>query len=308
MCTESARGGIMSFRIIVDSGANIPAEQVKKYDIDVISFVVTVNGKEQVCFDPEMTFEDERMAGKAYYDAMRDGAEVSTSLLNSYRFSECFEPFLKKGEDVLCINLSGNISGTYNEACRAADELKEQYPERKIEVVDAKNASLGQGLLAVYASIMRSEGKDFDEIVKTIRGYVPRINGVFTVDDLKYLAKTGRIKKTTALAGNVLNIKPILRGNSDGYIVEFKKVRGRKKSLDELLNLIVNNIENPAEQIFGIAHADAYEDASALAEKVKEKTGVKEVMMTSYDFCTGSHVGPDTVAVFFLAKDRELAG
>lgn len=298
----------MGFRIIVDSGANIPAEQVKKYDIDVISFVVTVDGREQVCFEPDMTFEEEMLAGKAYYDAMRSGAEVSTSLLNSYKFAEFFEPFLKKGEDILCINLSGNISGTYNEACRAANELREQYTERKIEVIDAKNASLGQGLLAVYASIMRNDEIAFDKIVKTIRGYVPRINGVFTVDDLKYLAKTGRIKKTTALAGNVLNIKPILRGNSDGFIVEFKKVRGRKKSLDELLNLIVNNIENPSEQIFGIAHADAYEEACALAEKVKEKTGVKEVMMTSYDFCTGSHVGPDTVAVFFLAKDRELAG
>ncbi len=298
----------MGFRIVVDSGANIPAEQVKKYGIDVISFVISVDGKEITCFEPDKSPEQEKEAGKAYYDAIRNGAEVSTSLLNRSQFEDYFEPILKQGEDILCINLSSGISGTYFEAKCAASDLQVKYPDRKIEVVDSKNASLGQGLLAVYASMMRSEGMAFERITEIIRSYVPRINGVFTVGDLKYLAKTGRIKKTVAMAGNILNIKPILRGDKDGYIVEFRKLRGRRKSIDELVNLIVNNMQNPSEQILGIAHADAYEDVCTVVEKVKQRTGLKDVLITSYDYCTGSHVGPDTVAVFFLAKDRELAG
>lgn len=298
----------MGFRIIVDSGANIPAEQIEKYKIDVISFVNTVDGKEVVCYEKGKTAEEERIAGKAFYDAIRSGAEVKTSLINSFRFAEYFEPILENGEDILCTTISSGISGTYSEARNAAEELKEKYPDRKIEVIDAMNASLGEGLLAIYASIMRKEGRSFNEVVKVIRSYVPRINGVFTVGDLKYLAATGRVNKAVAMVGNVLNIKPILRGDKEGHIVEFRKVRGRRKSLDELVNLLVSNIENPSEQIIGIADADAYEEAQAVAAKIKERTGVKEVIMTSYDFCTGSHVGPDTVAIFFLAKDRELSG
>ncbi|MGN0164909.1 MAG: DegV family protein [Lachnospiraceae bacterium] len=298
----------MSFRIFVDSGANIPAVEVEKYNIDVISFVITVDDKEIVCYHEGKSPEEEMQDGKNYYDAIRNGAEAKTSLINSFQFAEEFEKALVAGEDVLCINLSSNISGTFNAAMNAASELREQYPDRKIEVIDSKNASLGQGLLAVYASIMRSEGKDFDTVVDTIKSYVPRINGVFTVGDLKYLAKTGRVHKATAMVGNMLNIKPILRGDMDGYIVEYKKVRGRRKSLEELVNLIANNIENPEEQIVGIAHADAYTETCDVVKKIRERTGVKDVMITSYDFCTGSHVGPDTIAIFFLAKDRELAG
>lgn len=297
----------MSFKIFVDSAANIPAEDVKKYDIDVISFVNYVNGEELVCFNPDLTPEQEREVGKKYYDAIREGLTTKTSLINMARFMEAFEPALSRGEDILYISLSKNISGTYQASLMAAEELLEEYPERKIEIVDSLNASLGQGLHAITASELRSEGEELEKVAELIRNDVPKMNGVFTVGDLKYLARSGRIRKTVALAGNMLNIKPILRGTADGFIVEFKKIRGRKKSLDELVSLLASNIEKAESQIIGIAHADAFEEALKVAEKIKAAVKVKGIIITAYDFCTGSHVGPDSIAIFFKAKDRELS-
>jgi len=297
---------IMGYRIFVDSGANIPAILCKKYDIDVLSFVNYVDGKELVCFNPELSALEERLEGEKYYNRIRRGADVKTSLLNQAFFMKAFKPVLEAGEDIICLNISSGISGTYNAARLAGEDLAEQYPDRKIFVIDTKNASLGSGIHAINASIMRSEGRTIEEVVKRINNDIPKMNGLFTVDNLKYLAKTGRVKGAVAVAGNVLNIKPILRGNADGFIVQFDKVRGRRKSLAELCTLFINNIERPENQIVGIAHADAYEEALECAAIIKNNVNVKDVIITSYDFCTGSHVGPETIAVFFLAKDREL--
>lgn len=296
------------FRIFVDSGANIPAVDVKKYGIEVISFVNYVNGEELVNFNSELSPEEERIQGKKYYDAVREGAEIKTSLVNTAEFIDHFKVALNQGEDVLYISLSKNISGTYNAAKLAAEDLAEDFPERKICLVDALNASLGQGIHAIYASFMRDRGMDVEEVAKIIEETVPHMNGMFTVGDLKYLAHTGRIHQATALVGNVLSIKPILRGNADGYIVEFKKCRGRKKSLETLIDLVCDNIVEPEKQIVGIAHADAYEESLYVMEKIKERANVKEFINTSYDYCTGSHVGPDTIALFFIAANRELDG
>lgn len=298
----------MSFRIIVDSAANIPAVVAKKYKIDVLSFVNYVDGKRLVCYDESLSLEEEYRKGKEYYDAIRAGAEVKTSLVNSAEFADKFEEVIKNGEDILYISLSKNISGTYQAATIAKEMVLEDYPKAKIELIDALNASLGQGLHAIYASIMRDKGKSLKEVAEAIRSNVLKMNGVFTVGDLKYLSKTGRITGAKALVGNMLSIKPILRGSADGYIVEFKKTRGRKKSLDELTNLLLDNIINPTEQIIGIAHADAYDEAVAMANKFREAVNPKDIIIASYDYCTGSHVGPDTIAVFFMAKDRELDG
>ena len=133
------------------------------------------------------------------------------------------------------------------------------------------------------------------------------MNGVFTVGDLKYLSKTGRITGTVAVIGNVLQIKPILRGNKDGYIVSFKNCRGRKAALNQLVKLVCSNIVEPEKQIIGIAHADAYEDSLYVMDAIQKRITVRGFLNTSYDYCTGSHVGPDTIALFFMAKDRELS-
>ena len=294
------------FQIVVDSAANIPAELVKKYDIHVISFVNYVNGKRIVCFDPDLTPEEERAKGKEYYDAVRAGADVKTGLVSSGDFEDLFRSILEAGDDILYFSLSKNISGTYNSARIAAEELSESFPDRKIRLIDALNASLAQGILAIYASEMRAKGMSLDETADILATYPAKMNGVFTVGDLKYLSKTGRISSSAALVGNLLNIKPILRGNKDGFIVQFKKCRGRKSALNTLVSLVCDNIVNPEEQIIGIAHADAYEDSLYVMEEIRKRVKLRGFINTSYDYCTGSHVGPDTIALFFMAKDREL--
>ena len=295
------------FQIVVDSASNIPAELVKKYDIRVISFVNYVNGQPLTCFDPDLTTEQERAKGKEYYDALRAGAEIKTGLISSGDFEECFRSIMENNEDVLYFSLSKNISGTFNSARLAAKELMENPPMgRKIRMIDSLNASLAQGILAIYASEMRSQGMDFDTIAETLETYPARMNGIFTVGDLKYLAKTGRLSGSTALIGNILSIKPILRGNKDGYIVQYKKCRGRKAALNTLVSLVCETIVDPEEQIIGIAHADSYEDSLYVMEEIQKRIQVREFINTSYDYCTGSHVGPDTIALFYMAKDREL--
>lgn len=295
------------FQIVVDSAANIPAELVKKYDIRVISFVNYVNGQPLTCFDPDLTMEQERAKGKEYYDALCAGAEIKTGLISSGDFEECFRSIMENNEDVLYFSLSKNISGTYNSARIAAQELMENPPMgRRIRMIDSLNASLAQGILAIYASEMRSQGMDFDTIADTLETYPARMNGIFTVGDLKYLAKTGRLSGSAALVGNILSIKPILRGNKDGYIVQYKKCRGRKAALNTLVSLVCETIIDPKEQIIGIAHADSYEDSLYVMEEIQKRIQVREFINTSYDYCTGSHVGPDTIALFYMAKDREL--
>ena len=142
-----------------------------------------------------------------------------------------------------------------------------------------------------------------DEAADLLETYVGKMNGVFTVGDLKYLSRTGRIKGSVAVVGNMLKIKPILRGSEDGYIVSYKNVRGRKAVLNELIRLFCETIEEPEKQIVGIAHADAYEESLYMMEEIQKRVKVREFINTSYDYCTGSHVGPDTIALFYLGKD-----
>ena len=278
------------FQIVVDSGANIPAELVKHYDINVLSFVNITNGKPLVCFDPDLTIEEERVKGKEYYDSIRNGMSVQTGLIGCGEFEECFRSFTENGDDVLCLTISSGISGTFNAARIAAgavnsdendvalsadssDSASSHRPH--VHVVDTKNASLATGILAIYASEMRSHGKEIDEVVPEIEAMVPRINGIFTVGDLRYLAKTGRLTGSKALIGNLLSIKPILRGNRDGFIVQYKKCHGRKAALNALVSLVCDNVVNPEEQILGIAHADAYEESLYIMNEITKRVKVR---------------------------------
>ncbi len=296
------------FQIFVDSAANIPAETAKKYNIHVISFVNLINGRKFVCYNPNLTPDEERMKGKEYYDAMRNGLEIKTGLISTATFEDEFGKVLRAGDDVLYFSLSKNISGNYNSARLAVEDLEDD-PEctGKIRIVDTLNASLGQGLLAIYAAEMRDKGMSFEETADLIETYPARMNGIFTVGDLKYISKTGRLTGASALIGNVLKIKPILHGSKDGYIVTFKKCRGRKAAINDMIRLLCDNITNAEEQIIGIAHADAYEDTLYIMKKISEKVKVREFINTTYDFCTGSHVGPETLALFFMGKDREMS-
>ncbi len=296
------------FEIYVDSAANLPAEVVRKYGIHVISFHTFLDGKKIEDFDINLTPEQERENGHRYYEAIRHGAEAKTSLVNHGEFVSAFEETIKEGKDLLYISLSKNISGTYNAAKLAAAQLMEEYPGRHIYLVDSLNASLAQGILAIYAYEMREEGKEPSEIADTLSKWALQMNGLFTVGNLKYLKKTGRVNAASAIIGDALSLKPILRGNKEGFIVQFKTPRGRKKALKEVIQLVCDNIVEPEKQIIGIAHADAYEDSLYVMEEIQKRVTLRGFINTSYDFCTGSHVGPDTIALFFMAKDRELQG
>lgn len=296
------------FQIFVDSAANLPAVIAKRYHIHVISFINLVSDKEITCYNPELSPEEERQKGTEYYNAMREGCEIKTGLISTATFEEEFQKALQADQDILYVSLSKNISGNYNSARLAAEELSDkELCRHRIRLIDSLNASLAQGILAIYASEMREKGLTVDETADFLEACVGRMNGVFTVGDLKYLSRTGRIKGSVATIGNVLNIKPILRGNKDGYIVTYKNVRGRKAALNTLVDLVCHNIINPEQQIIGIAHADAYEDSLYVMKKIQERIKVRDFINTSYDFCTGSHVGPDTIALFFLGNDRELS-
>ena len=310
------------FQIVVDSGANIPAELVKHYNIRVLSFVNIADGKPLVCFDPDLTIEQERSKGKEYYDSIRAGMKVQTGLIGCGEFEECLRTLTANGDDVLCLTISSGISGTFNAARIAANSVNSDAADSgdasadptdtatrpRVRLIDSKNASLATGILAIYASEMRAQGMDIDDVVPAIEAMVPRINGVFTVDDLRYLARTGRLTGSKALIGNLLSIKPILRGNRDGFIVQYKKCHGRKAALNALVSLVCDNVVNPEEQILGIAHADAYEESLYIMNEITKRVKVRGFINTTYDFCTGSHVGPETIALFFLGKDRELDG
>lgn len=296
------------FDIYVDSGANLPSEIVSKYGIKVITFINYVNGKAIPGFEPGLSLEEERAKGKEYYDNIRAGAEVKTSLINAGQFADEFRASLDQGRDVLCFTISHGISGTFNAAKIAQEDLNEEYPDRRVYLVDSLNASLAEGILAIYAYELNEKGIALDKIAEVLQDAAHGMNGVFTVDDLKYLARTGRLSNGTALIGNMLNIKPILKGSKEGVIVQFKKCRGRKKALATLIDLVCDNIVEPEKQIIGIAHADCYEESLYVMEKIQERVHVREFINTSYDFCTGSHVGPETIALFFIAADRELEG
>ncbi len=296
------------FEIFVDSAANLPAKVVRKYGIHVISFHTYIDGEMIEDFNIDLTPEQERENGARYYQAIREGAKVKTSLVNQAEFADSFEPTLRCGKDVLYVSLSKNISGTYNAAKLAAEDLQETYPERKVCLVDSLNASLAQGILAIYGCEMREAGDEISAVAERLSQMALQMNGVFSVGDLKYLANTGRINTATAIVGNALKIKPILRGNGDGFIVQFKKVRGRKKAVQELIDLVCDNIVEPENQILGIAQADAYEESLYIMEEIQKRVQVRGFINTAYDYCTGSHVGPDTLALFFMGKDRELSG
>ena len=290
------------FDIFCDSGANIPEELIQKYDIKVIPFTVNVDGEEISCSSDGTPYA---AVAKKFYDKMRQGAAISTSLVNADSIIEILKPTLEEGKDAILTFISSGISGTFNQAKEAQARLKEIYPDRKVFVFDSANASMGEGLQVVQIARLRDLGQSVESCAEWVADNAYKINSFLTVGDLKYLRKTGRISMTVAIAGTILNIKPVLTadGGENAKIVFFDKARGRKKALSALAEAFERNAIDPASHPVAICHADAEDDANDLAEMIKAK-GATEIIMEYYDMCTGSHVGPGTVALFFYGKDR----
>lgn len=290
------------FDIYCDSGANIPYNIVKEREIHVIPYSFTINGTEHTCYT-EGDFKD---IAKKFYREVRNGADVKTSLISTQKIIEAVIPSLESGKDVLMTFISSGISGSYNQGIEAAKELSKAYPERKIMVMDSSNASMGEGLQVLKACDLRDMGQSVAACAEWIDQNRYNFNSYLTVDDLKYLKKSGRISSTLAIAGTILNIKPILKadGGENAKIVSHSKARGRKKALLALAENFSANVVEPGNQTVAICHADCEEDALTLADMLRER-GAKDIIIEYYDLCTGSHVGPGTVALFFYGNNRK---
>ena len=285
------------FRIMTDTSANLPTELAKQSDITVIPFPYFVNGARQTCLDTE------GFDGETFYGAMREGAEVTTSQINPQNYIDAMRPVLERGEDILFVGMSSGISGAYHSAELAVEELRPEFPERKIRLVDTIGASLGEGLLVLRAYRDKLAGLSLDSIYEKLMELRHRLCNIFTVDDLKYLRKGGRLSNLSFIVGTLLQIKPLLKGNEEGKIVAFAKLRGRKKALEELARRYDEYVLNAEEQTVGIAHADCPEDAERLAELLRRNHPPKEILTVGYEPVTGSHVGPGTLALFFEARE-----
>lgn len=284
-------------KLFTDTSANLPVSITKEYDIEVVPFSYTVNGKE-VPYSADTDFN-----GRAFYESMRAGAEVKTSMINVSDFIAAFEPWIAKGDAVIYVGMSGGISGTANSAKLAAEELLEKYPAAKIAAIDTYAASLGEGFLVIETAKMIERGDPFLKIVKKIELLRKNMCQFFTVDDLAYLRKGGRISGAAAVVGTVLNIKPILRGDENGKIVLCGKIRGFNKSMEALANKYDELVFDKTADV-GIAHADNPEGAQRLEDILRTKGFSGELLKVVYEPVTGSHVGPGTIALFFMGEHK----
>lgn len=284
----------MPFSIVTDTSANLPTPWLEANEIRVLPFHYTINGRELACLDT-VAFN-----GTAYYTAMRNGVGVTTSQINPQAYIDCFEPLLKAGQDILFIGMSSGISGSYQSAQMAMAQLRESYPDRQFRLVDTLGASLGEGILVMRAVEMKNQGMGLSEIARELLTLRRNMCQIFMVDDLMFLKKTGRVSGAVALVGTMLQIKPLLKGNEKGQIVTYAKARGRRKAIEALAKHYDELVVDAPSQVVGIAHADCEKDADLLAALLMRNHPPKRILTVMYEPVTGSHVGPGTIALFFL--------
>lgn len=289
----------MSFRIVTDSSANLTDEQIKNYGLEIVTLSYIADGEVYKSYIKGTVTDN-----KKFYDFARQKKHLSTSLPSQEDFNDVFEPILAGGEDLLYIGFSSALSGTYQSGKLCLDDLSEKYPDRKIMSVDSLCASLGQGLLVHYAVQYKNDGKNIEEVYHLVESNKLNICHWFTVDDLFYLKRGGRISATSAIAGSILQIKPIMHVNDEGRLVPVGKVIGRKKSLDTLVDNMEKTIDKSIVQPVYISHGDCLDDAEYVAEKVRERFGFDAITINFVDPVIGCHSGPGTLALFFVGSKR----
>lgn len=289
----------MSFKIVTDSCANLTAAQIKKYDIKVVSLTYTVGDTEYLGY-----VEGEETDYKAFYDMLRNKEHVKTSLVSYDRVEAALRETLDKGQDLLYLVFSSALSGTCQIVKNCVADLAEEYPDRKVIVVDTLCASMGQGLLVKYAADKREEGLSLTKTAEWVEANKLNLVHLFTVDDLFFLKRGGRLSGGAAVVGTLLGIKPLLHVNDEGKLVSYGKVRGRKTALDQLVaRMGETGIDLAAQEVF-VSHGDCLEDAEYVAEEIKRLYGVKSVTLNFIDQVIGSHSGPGTLAIFYIGTER----
>lgn len=285
------------FIIFADSACDIDKDVLKKWEVERIELSLMFNEEQKEYLNCEI-------APKDFYNKMRAGKTAKTSAVNTQTFIDVFEKKLQEGKDIVYIAFSSGLSTTYNSGVAAANELKERYPQRKILVVDSLAASAGYGLIVYLASKKAKEGASAEETVKLVEDIRLKIAHWFTVADLVYLKRGGRISPTLAFVGGVLGIKPILHVDDEGHLISMSKVRGRRAAISELANKFGETADKGAVQTVYISHGDCIEDAETLADIIKKEYGLKTEIITYVGPVIGAHSGPGTLALFFIANER----
>ncbi len=285
--------------IVTESTSDLPQDLVDELDIKVIPMTFGFENESYLNYP-----DNRELDIHIFYDRVKKGERSITALVNSKTFEEYFEPIIKSGNDILYIGFSSALSGTYSASLIAAEELKQKYPDSKIICIDTLAASMGEGLLVYYAAKLKQEGRNIDEVSQWILDNRLSLCQWFTVDDLNHLKRGGRISAMTATVGSALNVKPILHVDNEGRLIPVHNVRGRKKSINSLLEHMEKLCVNPQGQTIFISHADCLEDTEYLADLIKEKFPVKEVVLNFIGPVIGSHTGQGAIALFFIGKER----
>ncbi len=286
----------LSYQILTDSCCDFTKEKYKELGLAAVPLMVNFRGESY----PDKNDDSLR----DLYAGLRAGEVATTAAANPEQWASAMEPFLQAGEDVLVLSFSSGLSTSYQSAVIAATDLREAYPERTILVVDSLSASLGQGLLAWYACRKRQEGLSIEELARWLEENRLHLCHWFTVDDLMYLKRGGRISAATAIVGTMLKVKPVLHVDNEGHLINMFKVRGRKASLDAIADKLGELGGNYDNSTVFICHGDCIEDAKYVENILKTKYGVKEVLINYTGAVIGSHSGPGTMAVFFLGDHR----
>lgn len=283
--------------IFADSSCDLSDEMLKERNVPYTSLSFRFD-------DSSEEYTNNGMNIKDFYDKMRAGGVAKTSAANSETFAIEFERFLKEGKDILYIGFSSGLSTTYNSARIAAEQLKDSYPDRKIIVVDTLAASAGIALLIDMVIAKKNEGASIEEAAQFAEDNKMRICHWFTVDDLVYLKRGGRISPAAAFFGNMIGIKPVLHVDNDGHLVNVLKVRGRKMSVTTLADKYGELADDEGNKIVYISHGDCLADAEELGRIIKEKYGAETKLITNVGTVIGAHSGPGTLALFFVGKER----
>ena len=288
-----------NYQIIADSTADLTPELIELLQVQVIPLCYMMEGKtyHNIPGGGEISVPD-------FYAKLRSGIMSTTTQVNSEQFIQVFTPLLEAGKDALYIAFSSGLSGTYQSALLAREELLERFPDRRLEVFDSRCASMGEGLLVYHAAKLSQQGKSLDEVLSWLKENALNLCHWFTVDDLNHLKRGGRVSTATALVGTMLGIKPVLHVDDEGHLIPVSKVRGRKQSLDALVKRMEESAVDPAGQMVFISHGDCLEDARYVETQVRERLGVQQVEVGFIGPVIGAHSGPGTVALFFLGQRR----
>ena len=285
--------------LMTDSCVDLPDEIAKNMGLIVQPLSVRVNETDYTNY-----LDGREISPEDFYKLVDQRAKTQTSQVTLMQFVETMEPYLIEGKDILYIAFSSALSGTYSSAVQAKLELEERYPNNNIVIIDSTCASLGQGLLVTYAYSLKDKGESIHNVAKWVEENKIRISHLFTVDDLHHLKRGGRLSSMKAFIGTIIRVKPLLHVNSEGKLTVFGKAKGRRSSIEALVERIVSTIDKQKEQMVYISHANAYEDALLLKEMIKEKLNIDNVLINFIGPVIGSHTGSGTIAVFYLGTDR----